>query len=111
MPECSRCHQPVPQQAVNCPHCGLALTAYGHPGIPLHRASGEASLCASCTYDADDTCTFPKRPHARECTLYHNISEPLVEPKPTYKPRPWIERNAVLLVVLALVALSLLLAI
>ncbi|MBE9040797.1 zinc ribbon domain-containing protein [Oscillatoriales cyanobacterium LEGE 11467] len=110
MRECPQCHQSLPQRAVTCPYCGISLTAYGHPGIPLHRATDKESLCASCTYDADDTCTFPQRPHARDCTLYHDISEPPIESKPTYKPRPWIERHLIWLVVLVLVALSILLA-
>jgi len=75
MPNCPRCHQSIDTQAVTCPSCRIPLKAYGHPGIPLHRATGEASLCESCTYHADDTCTLPQRPHARECTLYQDISQ------------------------------------
>ncbi len=75
MPNCPRCHQPVDAQAVNCAYCHTPLKAYGHPGIPLHRADGEESLCQSCTYHLDDTCNFPQRPHARECTLYQNVSQ------------------------------------
>jgi len=75
MPNCPRCHQPIDAQAVSCPYCRTSLKAYGHPGIPLHRADGEEPLCQSCTYHADDTCTFPQRPYARECTLYQNFSQ------------------------------------
>lgn len=64
----------------------MTLKAYGHPGIPLHRASGDVPLCESCTYHADDTCTFPQRPHARECTLYTDISQPQGETRSVYKP-------------------------
>ena len=110
MSDCPRCHQSVPKLAVTCPHCGMQLTAYGHPGIPLSRATDDASLCASCAYDADDTCTFPQRPYARDCTLYRDVAEPLVDLKPNYKARPWIQRHPVLLVFLVLVALSILLA-
>lgn len=110
MQNCSRCHQPVDDRAVTCPSCGTALKAFGHPGIPLHRATGEEYLCQSCLYDADDTCNFPKRPHARDCTLYHNLNQPLLETPPTYKPRPWFKRNPVWLLLLGLVAVSLFLA-
>jgi len=48
------------------------LKAHGHPGIPLHRAAAETSLCETCTYHFDDTCTFPQRPHAQTCTLYQD---------------------------------------
>lgn len=51
----------------------MPLKAFGHPGIPLHRASNGESLCQTCVYDADDTCNFPQRPHAKECTLYQNL--------------------------------------
>jgi hypothetical protein len=41
MPNCPRCHQSINPQAVTCPYCRTPLKAYGHPGIPLHRATGE----------------------------------------------------------------------
>ncbi|MBE9205020.1 zinc ribbon domain-containing protein [Nostoc sp. LEGE 06077] len=72
---CPRCHQLVESQAITCPHCRTTLKAFGHPGIPLHRATGDEYLCNSCTYHADDTCNFPQRPYAKECTLYQNIAE------------------------------------
>ena len=74
MPNCPRCHQAVKSQAVQCPHCQMVLKAYGHPGIPLHRATSDVPLCDSCTYHEDDTCTFPKRPYAKECTLYNDVN-------------------------------------
>lgn len=108
MSECSRCHQSVDEQAIACPHCGTPLKAFGHPGIPLYRATGETYLCQSCTYDADDTCNFPQRPHARECTLYHDRAQPLVVP--VYKPRfslsGWLRRNALWLIVVAIVVIG-----
>lgn len=70
MSDCPTCHQPVPSQAIVCPHCQTPLKAFGHPGIPLHRTETDAYLCPSCVYEADDTCTFPQRPYARVCTLY-----------------------------------------
>jgi hypothetical protein len=77
MSTCPRCHQPVEAQAVRCPHCFRALKAYGHPGIPLHQATGDTFLCDSCRYHEDNTCTFPQRPYAKTCTLYRDRSESL----------------------------------
>jgi hypothetical protein len=112
MPDCPRCHQPVEAQAVACPYCHTALKAFGHPGIPLYRAAGKESLCQSCIYHIDDTCNFPQRPHARECTLYQNQDQPVILPE--YKPRlswqAWLQRHAVWIVVVGLLVVSLLLA-
>lgn len=72
---CPRCKKTVNSQAVTCPFCRTQLKAYGHPGIPLHRAAEDEYLCDSCTYNADDTCNYPKRPYATECTLYQNLEE------------------------------------
>ncbi|NJK37034.1 MAG: zinc ribbon domain-containing protein [Oscillatoriales cyanobacterium RM2_1_1] len=80
MPTCPRCQQLVNPQAVNCPHCKLQLKAFGHPGIPLHRATGETSLCETCLYHHDDSCNFPQRPFARECTLYRDFQAVETEP-------------------------------
>ena len=115
MQNCPRCHQSVDAQAVTCPYCRTALKAYGHPGIPLHRATGEESLCESCTYHADDTCTFPQRPYARECTLYQDISNELeVQRRDTSSPaiavRNWVKRHQALLILLGLLLVSLIIA-
>lgn len=113
MPHCPNCRQAVSDQAIACPHCKSLLKAHGHPGIPLHRAPGEVSLCQTCLYHADDTCTFPQRPHARECTLYRNQPEVL---KPTYSSSPnrlgrnWLRRSNAWLFLLGLMAIALLLA-
>lgn len=72
MSVCSRCQAQVDAQAIQCPHCGLALKAHGHPGIPLHRADHNTYLCQTCVYDQDDTCNFPQRPLATTCTLYQD---------------------------------------
>jgi hypothetical protein len=119
MLECPRCHQSISSQVVTCPHCGAVLKAYGHPGISLHRAAGDAPLCESCTYHVDDTCTFPQRPHAKECTLYDDINKRQLEQAQLYTPRPdlvksirfWCQRNPGLLGLLGLVAVSVLLTI
>ncbi len=118
MLNCPKCDQLISEQAIACPHCGMVLKAYGHPGITLHRATGSTSLCHSCTYHADDTCNFPQRPYAQECTLYHDLSKPLINPNPVYGKasgfvpslRLWCQRNTGLLGLLILATLSVLLA-
>ena len=83
MLNCPRCHQTVDSQAIACPYCGVSLKAFGHPGIPLYQAEGEEYLCNNCLYHLDDSCNFPQRPYAKNCTLFHDQSEPLV-PNSTY---------------------------
>lgn len=117
MPLCSRCHQPVDAEAITCPHCNFQLKAFGHPGIPLYRATEDESLCDTCLYHADDSCNFPQRPHAQTCTLYHNVAEPLIPPE-TFKRRPqglelvqgWFQRYTLAWVLCALVIISVLLS-
>lgn len=113
MSECPRCHQSVDSQAIACPYCRMELKAHGHPGIPLYRAPDQGFLCDTCTYHADDSCNFPQRPTAKECTLYHNR----LQPRPTaYTParsptlQSWLQRNTTLLIVLGLLLISLLIA-
>ena len=111
---CPRCHQPVKSQAVTCPHCREVLKAHGHPGIPLHRATGKEYLCDSCTYHADDTCTYPQRPFAKECTLYHDRFQPPPETKPhpttSQSLRFWVQRNMIWLVIAGIFLISLLIS-
>lgn len=72
-------------------------------------------LCETCTYDADDSCTFPQRPHARECTLYHNR---LQSPPLTVEYRPglassvtaWIKRHTLWVGLLILLMISVVMA-
>jgi hypothetical protein len=117
MLNCPRCHQSINSKAVTCPHCGTVLKAYGHPGITLHRATGDKPLCESCTYHTDDTCTFPQRPYAKECTLYDDINQPRLEQTQIYSPRRsllqsvrlWGQRNPALLGIVGLVVVSVLL--
>jgi hypothetical protein len=119
MLNCPRCHQSINRNAVTCPHCRTILKAYGHPGITLHRATGDIPLCYSCTYHADDTCNFPQRPDAKECTLYNDISQPQLDISPVYSSRRgllqslklWYQRNPALVGLLALVVASFLLTI
>ncbi|MCX7595026.1 MAG: zinc ribbon domain-containing protein [Fischerella sp.] len=115
---CPRCHQPVDRQAINCPYCRTQLKAYGHPGIPLYRATKDQYLCDSCSYHADDTCNFPQRPYAKECTLYQNIEESKLELQQLHEAksfsktvRNWIKRNQTLLLLLALLLVCLLIAV
>jgi len=114
MNNCPRCHQPVKPQALTCPHCQLVLKAYGHPGIPVHRATGDVPLCETCIYHEDDTCNFPQRPHAKECTLYQDRSMSMVEVKPHLNPRKslrfWVERNLIWIVLLVILFISFLIA-
>lgn len=85
MLECPNCNQPLESGAIACPYCRTELKAYGHPGIPLYRADAAEFLCTTCIYHQDDSCTFPQRPYAKTCTLYHDRAEPLfVETKNTY---------------------------
>lgn len=121
MSECPTCHQPIDDQAVNCPYCRTPLKGFGHPGIPLHRSnSKDEYLCQSCIYHEDDTCNFPQRPYAKTCTLYHDKSQPLAiaSPSADYSSgnaltqiQGWVRRHPAMLAIAAIAAISLLLAI
>ncbi len=115
MLNCPHCHQLINSQATTCPFCRKALKAYGHPGIPLHRATGEQPLCNSCIYHEDDTCNFPQRPYATECTLYSDRHQQQLEvvPKPSLMKslRLWCQRHQALLLLLGLALISFLLAV
>lgn len=78
MSSCPRCKKTVENQAISCPYCDTPLKAFGHPGIPLYQSTDNSPLCDRCTYDQDDTCNFPQRPHAKSCTLFHDHEQPLV---------------------------------
>ena len=109
MSQCPRCHQSVEPQAITCPFCRTPLKAFGHPGIPLHRSTGEESLCMTCAYHDDDSCNFPQRPDARECTLYTDRAQPMVlpsVPKLPFSYQSWVRRNLKWLVLLGLILLS-----
>lgn len=117
MPNCPRCHQSVSSSAVSCPYCRTQLKAFGHPGIPLHRASDQEYLCQSCTYDADDSCTFPQRPYAVECTLYHDANQKQLDVQQLKQNsgsaialKNWVRRNQFWLLLLALLCVSFLIA-
>jgi hypothetical protein len=86
---CPRCQATLESTAIQCPRCQLVLKAHGHPGMPLHRTEGDEALCATCLYDADDTCNFPQRPDAKTCTLYRSVkaAEELTVPAPSVGAR------------------------
>ncbi|MDJ0727809.1 MAG: zinc ribbon domain-containing protein [Prochloraceae cyanobacterium] len=115
MPECPKCHQKVQFTDITCKYCRTELKAFGHPGIPLHRAEGETLLCDTCTYDRDDTCTYPQRPYAKTCTMYQNyldVDNNDLDP-PVYKTpggikglQIWCQRNPGLITLLALIGIS-----
>jgi len=112
---CPRCHQIIDSQAINCPQCQLLLKAYGHPGIPLHRAQGNDNLCNSCTYHFDNTCNFPQRPYARDCTLYQNLEESKLEKQRqsdnhslSARVNRWMKRHQTWLLILGLLLVCLL---
>lgn len=108
---CPRCHQSIDSQAVACPYCRTEIKAFGHPGIPLHRAEGTSFLCNSCTYHADDTCNFPQRPYAQECTLYEDVDKIIPSPKPQRgNLKSWLKRHQGLLLLLGLLLISLAIA-
>ena len=114
MPDCPKCHQVVDSQVLECPYCRTSLKAHGHPGMNLYRASGKEPLCLTCIYHEDDTCNFPKRPTAMDCTLYRDVAEPASSVTPGYSTRfrvsVWIKRNLGWIVLLGLILVSVLIA-
>ena len=111
MPTCPRCNKSVPATAIDCPHCKLTLKAHGHPGMTLYRAKDEP-LCATCIYDADDSCNFPKRPDAMTCTLYQEIGATKSDQE-IYRapPRPWWQENTVWIALGVLIVVSILITV
>lgn len=90
----------------------------GHVGIPLHQAADGEVLCETCTYHRDDSCNYPLRPQAKDCTLYVDDRKP-VETSVYYSTTrrrasagdaiaAWVQQNTVLAIIIALVAVSLL---
>jgi len=113
MPTCHRCQRPVAARAIACPHCHAPLKAFGHPGIELHRATGDEFLCDRCAYHADDSCTYPQRPYATTCTLFRDANRPLPplrQPPPRPGPLTWLRRHRGVAIAFALVAFALVLA-
>lgn len=82
--------------------------------MPLYRASGKEPLCVTCVYHEDDSCNFPKRPYAMDCTLYNDHAKQQALPQSGYTPgfllQTWLKRNVAWLLLLALLLVSLLVA-
>ena len=118
---CPRCQQKVDSQAIACPYCRAELKAFGHPGIPLHRAVANEYLCNTCTYHLDDSCNYPQRPLAKVCTLYENFAEQQNENRglssryrdipQAYRIFNWIRNNQTLLLFLGLFLICVLITI
>ncbi len=116
MPRCPRCDHWVKPTDLVCGTCQLTLKAHGHPSIELHRAAHGTALCVDCLYHADDSCTFPQRPHAQTCTLYqptNSTPQPGNQPERSRaNPAPlthlW-QRHKIWVILLGIFALSLLL--
>jgi hypothetical protein len=83
--------------------------------MPLHRATEGEPLCDTCLYHADDTCNFPQRPYATECTLYRDRTPPPEPPKQQLNWRRslriWCQRHRGLLTLAVLVVVSIIVAI
>lgn len=80
--------------------------------MPLHRAIDGEPLCLTCAYHADDTCTFPKRPNAMDCTLYTDRAQPMsLSPQypRNFSIQAWLKRHSGWVALLALLLLSLVL--
>lgn len=114
MPECPKCHQTVDSRALECPYCRTLLKAHGHPGMKLYRSQGNEPLCLTCIYHEDDSCNFPKRPDAMDCTLYSDRSQSRPPETPGYSPafrlKTWVSRHGTWLALLGLLLVSLLVA-
>lgn len=68
----------------------------------------------SCVYHEDDTCTFPKRPYAMDCTLYRDRLTPKVAKSgyaSNFRLKTWISQNLVWIVLVGLIVVSFLVAI
>jgi hypothetical protein len=78
--------------------------------MKLHHAKGNVPLCPSCAYDADNSCTFPKRPSAMDCTLYQNSQTlPEATRQEIYRI-PWQRKNGFRLILAALIILAVIVA-
>ena len=82
--------------------------------MTLYQATDGQPLCITCTYHADDTCNFPKRPLAMDCTLYDDMRKPVTASSKGYtgsfRFQSWVKRKAGLLALIGLVLISLLVA-
>jgi hypothetical protein len=109
MPQCFRCGSVIKSTDVKCKNCRAELKAFGHAGIELHRATGDTALCDTCTYHADDSCDYDKRPFAKDCTLYRNVNQEIVEIQRPGARKPTNQRQ--MFIIIAVIVGILLLAI
>jgi hypothetical protein len=109
MPQCTRCGSAVQSTDVKCNNCQAQLKAFGHAGIELHRAKGDTALCDTCTYHADDSCDYDKRPFAKDCTLYRDINQKVAAIHRPGAHKPTDQRQ--MLIIIAVIVGILLLAI
>ncbi|HEY9617969.1 MAG TPA: zinc ribbon domain-containing protein [Microcoleaceae cyanobacterium] len=93
----------------------MPLKAHGHVGIPLHYATGDQPLCATCAYDEDDTCTLSKRPNAKDCSLYCDRTQPSPTTAQGYtaefQVKTWLKRHLGWIALIGLIILSVLVTI
>jgi hypothetical protein len=78
--------------------------------MTLFRATKNEPLCESCVYHADDSCNFPKRPYAMDCTLYQDSqpSQAVVKQyEIEFRLKGWVKRNMSLVLVMGLLLISL----
>lgn len=82
--------------------------------MTLYRSCDDQPLCLTCMYHADDTCNFPKRPDAVDCTLYRDRTQPMPATAgytTRFRLKIWLSRNLVWIVLVGLILLSLLITI
>ncbi|NJO12040.1 MAG: zinc-ribbon domain-containing protein [Leptolyngbyaceae cyanobacterium SL_1_1] len=113
MPTCPKCHNSVSATATECPYCRMELAAYGHPGMKVLRSQTAEPLCLTCAYHEDDTCNFPKRPHAMDCMLYRDRTQPtpsVSQYSSSFQLKLWLKRNMGLIALVGLIVLSIAIA-
>jgi uncharacterized membrane protein YvbJ len=109
MPQCFRCGSTTQSTDVKCKNCRAELKAFGHAGIELHRATGDTALCETCSYHADDSCDYAKRPFAQDCTLYRDVNQAVAAIQRPGARKPTEQRQ--MFIILAVIFVILLLAI
>ncbi len=117
MSTCPNCHQPISSKAIKCSFCGTIFKAYGHPGITLYQAADTEFLCDTCLYHTDDTCNFPQRPYAKQCSLYQSpeiaptyqaTNQPLSSNNIFKQAQTWLNRHRGVGLLITLIIISLL---
>lgn len=79
--------------------------------MTLYQANQGKPLCLTCQYHEDDTCNFPKRPTAMNCTLYRDVNLPIAAAyQPPFSLKAWINRHLVWIALALLLLVSFLMA-